>query len=219
MKGLNYIEDQEWGVVGTVEYEVETATWHGELILIKDQPVSALVTYEAKNAQGLRKAFEKAIWEYKRITEETKKMIEDKYIEYTTKMGSLVEISFKAELLSGSGAEAYYDLVYKDLDVIGSSVLGAFRDDEVVKVYLIAKNEGYEALQEYIKQRPKKYKVDIARTYHCTYLAEYEVEAHSEEEALAKADDLVSAEFTANYVQGIFNDIGLVDDGDTAELI
>jgi predicted HicB family RNase H-like nuclease len=67
MRGLNYIEDKIWGVVGTVEYEVETDTWHGELITIKDQPVSALVTYEAKNAQELRKAFKKAIWEYKKI--------------------------------------------------------------------------------------------------------------------------------------------------------
>jgi hypothetical protein len=67
MQGLNYIEDKIWGVVGTVEYEVETDTWHGELITIKDQPVSALVTYEAKNAQGLRKAFTEAIWEYKKI--------------------------------------------------------------------------------------------------------------------------------------------------------
>jgi hypothetical protein len=87
MKGqkIRYFRDPFWDIEGTVEYEVETDTWHGELITIKDQPVSALVTYEAKNAQELREAFKKAIWEYRRITEETKKMIEDKYIEYTTK--------------------------------------------------------------------------------------------------------------------------------------
>jgi hypothetical protein len=30
MQGLNYIEDEIWGIVGTVEYEVETELISGE---------------------------------------------------------------------------------------------------------------------------------------------------------------------------------------------
>ena len=54
-------------VVGSVEHEDETETWHGRLLTIKDRPIDALVTYEAESLLELQQAFHEAVKEYYRI--------------------------------------------------------------------------------------------------------------------------------------------------------
>lgn len=215
---------EKWdNVVGSVE--LTDNLYHGKLLSICDREISALITYEAKDLLELHKAFKEAVKEYYRVEIEGEKTkmrstIENKEIEYTTKKGNVLTFSYK-ECFSGSGAEGAWGHLYDGVNIANSDIYyyeKIVEDEEIVKVLAIARDGGDEALEDYIKsQKPKKYKVDISRTYHCTYTAEFEVEAESEEDALNKADDLTSKDF--KIVSEVFNDIDLVDDGDTVKLI
>lgn len=205
---------KKWdNVVGSVELTYNL--YHGKLLSICDSEISALVTYEAEDLQELHKAFKEAVKEYYKIEGEKQKMIE---IEYTTKKGNTLVFEYRTECFTGEGASAQYGQVYSSMTIADPNYESIVEDEEIAKVLAIARDEGDEALEDYIKsQKPKKYKVSIARTYHCMYITEFEVEAESEDEAIDKADDLVRKDFEA--VRGLFNDIDLVDDGDTVKLI
>jgi hypothetical protein len=143
-----------------------------------------------------------------------------KEIEYTTKKGNVLTFSYK-KCFSDSGAEgAWRNLYGHGMNITNSGTdyyEKIVEDEEIAKVLSIAR-EGDETLEDYIKsQKPKKWLVDISRSYRCTYTADFEVEAESEDEAIDKADDLVRKDFEA--VRGLFNGIDLVDICDIAKLI
>ena len=214
---------EKWdNVVGSVE--LTHNLYHGKLLSICDREISALITYEAEDLLELHKAFKEAVKEYYKIKGEKQKMgssTEDKEIEYTTKKGNVLTFSYKAECFSGSDGYGAWRHSYDGMNINNSGTFyyeKIVEDEEIAKVLSIARDEGDEALEDYIKsQKPKKYKVSIIRDYDCRYTAEFEVEAESEDEAIDKADDLVRKDFEA--VREVFNEIALVDDGYSVKLI
>ena len=207
---------EKWdNVVGSVE--LTDNLYHGKLLSICDREISALITYEAEDLLELHKAFKEAVKEYYKIKGEKQKMgssTEDKETEYTTKKGNVLTFSYKAECFSGSGAEGAWGRLYDGMNINNSGTFyyeKIVEDEEIAKVLSVARDEGDEALEDYIKsQKPKKYKVSIIRDYECRYTAEFEVEAESEEDALDKAENLTNKDFKT--VSEVFNDIALVDE-------
>lgn len=143
--------------------------------------------------------------------------LENKKIEYTTKKGNTLVFYYRVEWMAGEGASALYGQVYRSMDILDPDYENIVEDEEIAAVLSIARDEGDEALEDYIKsKKPKQYRVDINRTYRCRYLAEFDIEAESEEEALDKANDLARREFKN---QEVFSDIDYVDGGDSIELV
>jgi hypothetical protein len=129
-------------------------------------------------------------------------------------------ISYGVECFEGSGASAQYGCVYRDIDMPNSSIDDILSDEEVTKVFWIAKDEGDEALEEYINaQKPKKYKVSLNRVYRCVYVKEYEVEAENKEEACSKVNDLRLQSFETDSVDDLFDIVDIIIEGDSIELI
>lgn len=142
---------------------------------------------------------------------------ENKEIEYTTKKGNTLVFYYRVEWMAGEGPSSLYGQVYRSMNIVDPDYENIVEDEEIAAVLSIARDEGDEALEDYIKsKKPKRYRVDINRTYQCRYLAEFEVEAESEEEALDKADDLVNKEFKD---QKLFSDIEYLDGDYSAELV